>query len=86
MFTVAPIPQSSMRSWRVLVLFSANDMPMRLASAFRAAHVVRARDSTDFREPAERQMNASSTYEITSRVELGEVSRRVHQGFSISSE
>ena len=45
LFTVVPIPQSSNLSWRVFVLFSANDMPKRVDSAFGVAHVERARDS-----------------------------------------
>ena len=76
LFTVVPMPQSSMRSCNVLVLFSANDMPKLWASELREAQVVLARDSTVEREVAEMHMSTSSTYEITNRLWSGETIRR----------
>ena len=60
-FTLEPMPHEHAQSWRVLVLFSAKDMPIWKASETREGQVSLARVSRAVGEEAERHMSTSST-------------------------
>ena len=71
LLVVVPIPQVSILSCQVLVLFSAKDMPMDWASLVMSAHRFLASRCVSWGEDAETQMSTSSTYESTREVESG---------------